>query len=109
MAITVPRAKLTWSERLYLPTIVAGMAITLRHFKDMLFGRTKVTMHYPEQKSDPQLPEHYRGALGLVKDESGRSRCVAGQLFDFIGPPRAIEVEAGEFAAKGRFSKVERD
>jgi NADH-quinone oxidoreductase subunit I len=49
MAITVPRPKLTWSERLYLPTIVAGMAITLRHFKDMLFGRTKVTMQYPEE------------------------------------------------------------
>ncbi len=69
MAITVPRPKLTWSERLYLPTIVAGMAITLRHFKDMLFGRTKVTMQYPEEKWDPQLPEHYRGAPALVNGE----------------------------------------
>src|SRR5438093_7712359 len=36
MAITVPRPKLTWFERLYLPAIGAGMAITLQHFKNML-------------------------------------------------------------------------
>jgi hypothetical protein len=44
--------ELTWSERLYLPAIAAGMAITLRHFKNMLFRRTKVTMEYPEEKWD---------------------------------------------------------
>mgnify|MGYP000511692290 CR=1 FL=1 len=63
---------LTWAERLYLPTIVAGMAITLRHFKDMLFGRTKVTMQYPEQKWDSHLPDYYRGAPTLVRDADGR-------------------------------------
>jgi NADH-quinone oxidoreductase subunit I len=50
MSINVSRPKLTWSERLYLPAIAAGMAITLRHFKNMLFRRTKVTMEYPEEK-----------------------------------------------------------
>jgi NADH-quinone oxidoreductase subunit I len=94
MAITVPRPKLTWSERLYLPAIAAGMAITLRHFKNMLLGRTKVTMQYPEQKWDAQLPEHYRGAPALVKDEAGRIRCVACQLC--------------EIPAKDSFGKVEK-
>ena len=75
MSISVPRPKLTWFERLYLPAIAAGMAITLRHFKNMIFRRTKVTMEYPEEKWDLQLPEHYRGAPALVKDESGRIRC----------------------------------
>jgi NADH-quinone oxidoreductase subunit I len=108
MSINVPRPNLTWSERLYLPAIAAGMAITLRHFKNMLFRRTKVTMEYPEEKWDPQLPEHYRGAPALVKDESGRVRCVACQLCEFICPPRAIKIEPGEIPAKDRFSKVEK-
>ena len=68
MTITVPRPKLNWRERLYLPAIVAGLAITLKHFKNMLFGRTQVTMQYPEQKWDSHLPDHYRGAPALVRD-----------------------------------------
>src|SRR2546430_14938408 len=100
MAITVPRPKLTWSERLYLPAIVAGMAIRLRHFKNMLLGRTKVTMQYPEQKWDAQLPEHYRGAPALVKDEAGRIPLVACLLCEFICPPRATKIETGGIPAK---------
>ena len=73
MAVTVPRPKLNWRERLYLPAIVAGLAITLKHFKNMLFGRTKITMQYPEQKWDSSLPDHYRGAPALVRDEDGRA------------------------------------
>ena len=75
MAITVPRPKLNWRERLYLPAIVAGLAITFKHFKNLLLGRTKVTMQYPEQKWDSNLPDYYRGAPALVRDEDGA--CVA--------------------------------
>ena len=106
MSINVPRPNLTWSERLYLPAIAAGMAITLRHFKNMLFRRTKVTMEYPEEKWDSQLPEHYRGAPALVKDESGRVRCVACQLCEFICPTRAIKIEPGEIPAKDRANSI---
>ena len=42
------------------------MIITIKHFKNMIFGRTKVTMQYPEEKWDSSLPEHYRGAPALV-------------------------------------------
>ena len=49
MAITVPRPTLNWRERLYLPAIVAGLAITFKHFKNLLLGRTKVTMQYPNK------------------------------------------------------------
>src|SRR5439155_7225804 len=59
MAITVPRPRLNWRERLYLPAIVAGLAITFKHFKNMVLGRTKVTMQYTEQKWDSSLPDHY--------------------------------------------------
>jgi NADH-quinone oxidoreductase subunit I len=108
MALAVLRPKLTWSERLYLPAIVGGLAITLKHLKNVLLGRTKVTVEYPEQKLDPQMPEYYRGAPALVRDEDGRIRCVACQLCEFICPPRAIKIEPGEIPAKDRFAKVEK-
>ena len=95
MAITVPRPKLNWRERLYLPAIVTGLAITFKHFKNLLLGRTKVTMQYPEQNWDGNLPEYYRGAPALVRDEDGRVRCVACQLCEFICPPRAIKIIPG--------------
>jgi NADH-quinone oxidoreductase subunit I len=108
MAIAVPRPKLTWSERLYLPQIVTGLVITLKHFKNVFFGRTKVTVEYPEETLDPHLPEYYRGAPALVKDESGRIRCVACQLCEFICPPRAIKIEPGEIPTNDPFAKVEK-
>ncbi|PYL31828.1 MAG: NADH-quinone oxidoreductase subunit D, partial [Verrucomicrobia bacterium] len=52
MAITVPRPNLNWRERMFLPAIAAGLLITLKHFKNMIFRRTKVTMEYPEEKWD---------------------------------------------------------
>ena len=108
MAITVPRPKLSWFERLYLPAIVSGLLITLRHFTNMILGRTKVTMQYPEEKWDSAMPDHYRGAPALVRDESGRVRCVACQLCEFICPPRAIRIVPGEIPPADRFAKVEK-
>ncbi len=108
MTVTVRRPKLNWSERLYLPAIAGGMAITMRHFKNMLLGRTKVTMQYPEERWDAHMPEYYRGAPALVKDASGRERCVACQLCEFICPPRAIRITAGELPSTDRFAKVEK-
>ncbi len=71
MTITVPRPRLNWRERLYLPGIAAGLAITFKHFKNMLLGRTKVTMQYPEQKWDSHLPDYYRGAhLSAARDQN---------------------------------------
>src|ERR1700737_2687230 len=108
MAVTVPRPKLNWLERMYLPAIVAGMAITIKHFKNMLLGRTKVTMQYPEEKWDSHMPEHYRGAPALVRDEAGRVRCVACQLCEFICPPRAITIVPGEIPEGERWRKAKK-
>lgn len=108
MALVVKRAKLNLAEKLYLPAILAGLIITFRHFKNSCLGRTKVTMQYPEEKWDANLPEHYRGAPTLVKDEQGRERCVACQLCEFICPPRAITIHPEEIPENEKWGKVEK-
>jgi NADH-quinone oxidoreductase subunit I len=108
MAIQIKRPSLTFKERLYVPAILAGMAITMRHLIRMLAGKTHVAMQYPEEKWDSHLPPHYRGAPALVADEHGRERCVACQLCEFICPPRAITIKPGEIPEGERYRKVEK-
>src|SRR2546429_5047044 len=79
----VPRKKLSFWERLYLPGLIAGFKVSLRHF-----FKKKVTMQYPEEKW--VVPEGYRGAPYLVKDQEGRTKCVSCQLCEFVCPPKAI-------------------
>jgi NADH-quinone oxidoreductase subunit I len=81
----VKRTKLNLWERLYLPAIIQGFRVTVRHF-----FKKKVTMQYPEQKWT--VPEGYRGAPYLVKDPEGRTKCVSCQLCEFICPPKAIRI-----------------
>ena len=108
MAFRVTRPNLTWPERLYLPAIFSGMVVTINHFKNMLLGRTKVTMQYPEERNDKNMPDYYRGAPALVRDTDDRIRCVACQLCEFICPPRAIKIVPGEISSQDRFVKVEK-
>ena len=90
--MVVKRPKLSLAEQFYLPAIVTGLAITLKHLRKLVSGKTKVTMQYPEERWDSQLPPWYRGAPALVKDEHGKERCVACQLCEFICPPGAITI-----------------
>src|SRR5664280_1904127 len=81
----VERKRLNFWERLYLPAIAGGFRVTLRHF----FKR-KVTMQYPEEKW--VVPEGYRGAPYLVRDQDGNTKCVSCQLCEFVCPPKAIQI-----------------
>ena len=108
MAITIKRPDLSLAEKAYLPSILSGLKTTVKHFFSTLSNSTKVTMQYPEQKWDSQMPDHYRGAPALVKDERDRVRCVACQLCEFICPPRAIKIVPGEIPLGERFAKVEK-
>ena len=81
----VKRKPLSWWERLYLPAIFGGLKVTLRHF-----FRRKVTMQYPEEKW--VVPDGYRGAPYLVKDQEGNTKCVSCQLCEFVCPPKAIKI-----------------
>ena len=90
MAITVDRKPLTFWEKLYLPAIIGGLKVTLRHAYHTLFRGKVVTMEYPEQKW--AVPEGYRGAPYLVKDQDGDTKCVSCQLCEFVCPPKAIRI-----------------
>ena len=81
----VKRKRLNPWERLYLPAIIGGFKVTLRHF-----FKKKVTMQYPEERW--VVPEGYRGAPYLVRDRDGNTKCVSCQLCEFICPPKAIRI-----------------
>jgi NADH-quinone oxidoreductase subunit I len=81
----IERKPLTLWERLYMPAVINGFWVTVKHF-----FRKKVTMQYPEERW--AVPEGYRGAPYLVRDQEGRTKCVSCQLCEFVCPPKAIKI-----------------
>ena len=89
MGKVVERKPLSWYENLYLPAIVSGLG---RTFRQMF--QPDITLQYPEER--PEVRDDFRGAPGLVRDETGREKCVSCQLCEFICPPKAIMIKPGE-------------
>jgi len=85
----VSNKKMTFMERIYLPAIFKGMAITLKHF-----FRKKVTINYPEETRE--FSKVYRGKHVLKRDEEGRERCTACGLCAVACPAEAITMIAAE-------------
>jgi NADH-quinone oxidoreductase subunit I len=86
----VDRAPLTFYESTYLPALLGGLKVTTKHAWNTLVKGKVVTMEYPEQKW--VVPEGYRGAPYLVKDQDGATKCVSCQLCEFVCPPKAIRI-----------------
>ena len=88
--IVVEAPVLSAAERLYIPQIVAGMGVTLRH----MFKKS-ITVQYPEQKRTVRL-ENYRGVHRLNRDEEGRVACVACFMCETACPAHCIHIVAEE-------------
>ncbi len=82
--------ELNVAERLYVPQIVDGLAVTLKH----LF-RKKRTTQYPEERV-AQRVENYRGVHRLNRDPDGRIACVACYMCETACPAHCIHIDAGE-------------
>ena len=80
---------MTLTERLYLPAILSGLSVTLKHF-----FRKKATINYPEVKRE--FSKVYRGMHVLKRDDEGRENCTACGLCAVACPAEAITMEAAE-------------
>lgn len=80
---------MNFMERMYLPAILQGLAITFSHF-----FKKKATIQYPEEKRD--FSENYRGLHSLKRDAEGRERCTACGLCALSCPAEAITMTSAE-------------
>lgn len=97
---------LTWWEKTYLPAIIEGMMVTLRHFWRNMANHIKsalgiksaapgaVTFQYPEVRRLfwPRLRTLHR----LVRREDGSPRCVACMMCETVCPAQCIYIVAEE-------------
>ncbi|MCO6437752.1 MAG: NADH-quinone oxidoreductase subunit I [Phycisphaerae bacterium] len=93
--IEIDAPRLSAAEKLYLPQILDGMRVTLRHWGKTLLGRKAKTVQYPEEKREVRI-ENYRGVHRLNRDEDGRVACVACYMCSTACPAHCIHIEAGE-------------
>jgi len=93
--VRVEPRKLNVAERLYLPRIIAGMFLTLRHLLHNLFNLRKLPIiSYPEVKR--VYSERFRGRHILTTRQDGTTRCVACYMCSTACPAECITIEAGE-------------
>ncbi len=110
-AVVVEHEPHTATTQSYIPAIVAGLGVSMRHFfkntKEMMRGETPdpvletfedgiTTISYPEQKRP--YPERFRGVHRLTQRDDGSPRCVACLCCSTACPAQCIYIEAGEYA-----------
>src|ERR1043165_5754894 len=85
----VVKKEMNFWERIYLPAILSGVMITIKH----LF-RKSATVRYPEKKRE--ISPIWRGQHVLKRDDKGAERCTACGLCAVACPAEAITMTAGE-------------
>lgn len=86
-------SELTLWEKLYIPEIIRGLLITLKHFlKNFIHMKKRFTVEYPEEKK--AIPFGYRAEHRLMLRPDGQVRCTACMLCVAACPSDCIEVIA---------------
>lgn len=84
---------LTLWERLYLPEIVRGLGITIRHLvRNIWHMDRRMTIEYPDQR--PTFPQGYRAEHRLMLRPDDTVRCTSCMLCATACPARCIEIVA---------------
>jgi NADH-quinone oxidoreductase subunit I len=87
--------RLTFLQRLYLPEIFRGMAVTFRHMVRNLANYKRMpTIQYPEQRRN--YSGRFRGKHILKSREDGTLKCVACYMCQQACPAECITIVAGE-------------
>jgi NADH-quinone oxidoreductase subunit I len=95
MARTVPRPEMTLAEKAYVPEIIKGLAVTMRHLlKGLVRPESLPVGNYPEVQ--PDIPRDYRSRHRLMKRPDGEPRCVACFMCSTACPANCIHIEATE-------------
>ncbi|MDD2804365.1 MAG: NADH-quinone oxidoreductase subunit I [Elusimicrobiales bacterium] len=90
---------LNFLERIYLPEIVRGIAVTARHFFTNLFRpKNIITVRYPEQASPLPGAANQRTRHRLKLRADGSPKCVACFMCQTACPAYCIRIEAAEYA-----------
>ena len=85
----VSKREMTTAEKLYIPAVLGGMGITLKHF-----FKKSATVAFPEVKRE--IAPVYRGLHVLKRDEKGAERCTACGMCALACPAEAITMTCGE-------------
>ncbi|MCC6214327.1 MAG: NADH-quinone oxidoreductase subunit I [Polyangiaceae bacterium] len=106
----VRRPERTAAVQSYVPTILEGLGLTMKHFfvntKELALGQRNDpvleaiddginTLSYPEQKRP--YPERYRGVHRLTHRVDGSPRCVACLCCSTACPAQCIHIEPAEY------------
>lgn len=83
------------SSKWYLPGIVTGLGITLKHMlKNIISKKQMVTLNYPEEKYE--YSSRFKGNHILTVKKDGSIRCTACMLCATNCPAECIKITADE-------------
>ena len=92
--VTRPDDLTAW-EKTYIPEIIRGLYITIKHFIRNLFKPfDRMTVEFPEKKKE--IPYGYRAEHRLMKRPDGSVRCTACMLCATACPSDCISIVAEE-------------
>ncbi len=99
MGKLVHKPKVTAAEAAYVPEIVRGLGVTMRHFfKNTFSSRPNsdiATLDYPDERR--VYPTRFRGVHRLTHRTDGSPRCVACLCCSTACPAQCIHIEPAEY------------